>query len=35
VSAVEHALAPFGVGIEEYPMTPARLFGLLAERTKA
>ena len=29
VSAVEHALAPFGVRIEEYPMTPARLFKLL------
>ena len=26
VSAVEHALAPFGVRITEYPMTPARLF---------
>jgi aerobic carbon-monoxide dehydrogenase large subunit len=29
VSAVEHALAPFGVRIGEYPMTPARLFGWL------
>jgi len=29
VSAVEHALAPFGVRITEYPMTPARLFALL------
>ena len=29
VSAVEHALAPFGVRIAEYPMTPARLFALL------
>jgi carbon-monoxide dehydrogenase large subunit len=30
VSAIEHALAPFGVRIEEYPVTPARLFKLLA-----
>ena len=29
ISAVENALAPFGVRISEYPMTPARLFGLL------
>ena len=29
VSAVENALAPFGVRISEYPMTPARLFALL------
>ncbi len=29
VSAVENALSPFGVRIEEYPMTPARLFRLL------
>jgi carbon-monoxide dehydrogenase large subunit len=29
ISAVEHALAPFGVRIEEYPVTPARLFRLL------
>jgi carbon-monoxide dehydrogenase large subunit len=29
VSAVEHALAPFGVRITEYPLTPARLFALL------
>jgi carbon-monoxide dehydrogenase large subunit len=29
VSAVEHALAPFGVRITEYPMTPARLFELI------
>jgi carbon-monoxide dehydrogenase large subunit len=29
ISAVENALAPFGVRIGEYPMTPARLFGLL------
>ena len=29
ISAVENALAPFGVRIEEYPMTPARLFALL------
>jgi aerobic carbon-monoxide dehydrogenase large subunit len=30
VSAVESALAPFGVRISEYPVTPARLFALLA-----
>jgi aerobic carbon-monoxide dehydrogenase large subunit len=29
ISAIEHALAPFGVRIEEYPVTPARLFALL------
>jgi aerobic carbon-monoxide dehydrogenase large subunit len=29
ISAVEHALAPFGVRISEYPVTPARLFALL------
>jgi carbon-monoxide dehydrogenase large subunit len=29
VSAVEHALEPFGVRIAEYPITPARLFKLL------
>jgi carbon-monoxide dehydrogenase large subunit len=29
VSAVENALAPFGIRISEYPMTPARLFALL------
>jgi carbon-monoxide dehydrogenase large subunit len=29
ISAVENALAPFGVRISEYPVTPARLFGLL------
>jgi aerobic carbon-monoxide dehydrogenase large subunit len=29
ISAVENALAPFGVRIAEYPMTPARLFTLL------
>jgi carbon-monoxide dehydrogenase large subunit len=29
ISAVENALAPFGVRIEEYPVTPARLFALL------
>src|SRR5712691_2313446 len=34
VSAVEHALAPFRVRISEYPVTPARLFGLLAGREK-
>jgi len=30
VSAVEHALAPFGLRIEEYPMSPARLVGMIA-----
>jgi aerobic carbon-monoxide dehydrogenase large subunit len=29
ISAIEHALAPFDVRIEEYPVTPARLFALL------
>jgi carbon-monoxide dehydrogenase large subunit len=29
VSAIEDALSPFGVRIEEYPVTPARLFKLL------
>jgi aerobic carbon-monoxide dehydrogenase large subunit len=29
VSAIESALAPFGVWIAEYPVTPARLFKLL------
>ena len=29
VSAIENALAPFGVRIAEYPVTPARLFRLL------
>jgi carbon-monoxide dehydrogenase large subunit len=29
ISAVENALAPFGVRISEYPVTPARLFALL------
>ena len=31
ISAIENALAPFRVRIEEYPVTPARLFGLLGE----
>jgi aerobic carbon-monoxide dehydrogenase large subunit len=31
VSAIENALAPFGVRITEYPVTPARLFALLRE----
>jgi carbon-monoxide dehydrogenase large subunit len=30
VSAIESALSPFGVRISEYPVTPARLFALLA-----
>jgi carbon-monoxide dehydrogenase large subunit len=29
ISAVEDALSPFGVRIEEYPLTPSRLFALL------
>jgi carbon-monoxide dehydrogenase large subunit len=33
VSAIEHALAPFGVRIEEYPVTPARLFALIDGRS--
>ena len=32
VSAIEHALEPFGVRIEEYPVTPARLFALIDGR---
>jgi carbon-monoxide dehydrogenase large subunit len=35
VSAVEHALEPFGVRISEYPVTPARLFALLSHARKA
>ena len=34
VSAIESALAPFGVRISDYPVTPARLFALLAGRQK-
>ena len=34
VSAVENALAPFGVRITEYPMTPARLLGLIKARDR-
>jgi carbon-monoxide dehydrogenase large subunit len=30
VAAIEDALAPFGVAISEYPVTPARLFALIA-----
>ncbi len=30
ISAIENALSPFGVRIEEYPVTPTRLFQLLA-----
>ena len=30
ISAIENALSPFGVHIDEYPVTPARLFSLLA-----
>jgi aerobic carbon-monoxide dehydrogenase large subunit len=35
VSAVENALASFGVKIEEYPVTPARLYSLLAGRIRS
>ena len=35
VSAIEHALAPFGVRISEYPVTPARLFALLPAEQEA
>jgi carbon-monoxide dehydrogenase large subunit len=34
ISAVENALAPFGVRIGEYPVTPARLFALLSRADK-
>jgi aerobic carbon-monoxide dehydrogenase large subunit len=34
ISAVENALAPFGVRITEYPVTPARLFALLSGSDK-
>ncbi|HEY7662137.1 MAG TPA: xanthine dehydrogenase family protein molybdopterin-binding subunit [Xanthobacteraceae bacterium] len=34
VSAIENALAPFGVHISEYPVTPARLFALLQRARK-
>ena len=30
ISAIEHALSPFGIRIAEYPVTPARLFALLS-----
>jgi aerobic carbon-monoxide dehydrogenase large subunit len=33
ISAIENALSPFGVRIEEYPVTPARLFALLKKST--
>jgi carbon-monoxide dehydrogenase large subunit len=32
VSAVEHALAEFGIRIAEYPVTPAKLFALLSQK---
>ena len=35
VSAVENALEPFGVKIDEYPVTPARLHALLASRIRS
>jgi carbon-monoxide dehydrogenase large subunit len=31
VSAIENALAPFGIRIDAYPVTPARLYALLAK----
>ena len=34
ISAIENALAPFGVRIGEYPVTPARLFALLSSTGK-
>ena len=34
ISAVESALQPFGVRIGEYPLTPARLWGVLEEKVK-
>ncbi len=30
VAAIEHALSPLGVTIAEYPVTPAKLFGLIS-----
>jgi carbon-monoxide dehydrogenase large subunit len=35
VSAVENAIEPFGARITEYPVTPSRLFGLLAGKLRA
>jgi carbon-monoxide dehydrogenase large subunit len=35
VSAVENALSPFGVKINEYPVTPSRLFSLLSGRLRS
>jgi carbon-monoxide dehydrogenase large subunit len=35
VSAIENALAPFDVKIEEYPVTPSRLFSLLSARLRS
>jgi carbon-monoxide dehydrogenase large subunit len=35
ISAIENALSPFGVRIEEYPVTPARLFALLRKARHA
>jgi aerobic carbon-monoxide dehydrogenase large subunit len=32
VSAIENALSPFGIRVSEYPVTPAKLFALLAAR---
>jgi aerobic carbon-monoxide dehydrogenase large subunit len=34
VSAVENALAPFGVRIVEYPVTPSRLYSLISRRLR-
>ena len=33
ISAIENALSPFGVRIDEYPVTPSRLFRLLSGKT--
>jgi hypothetical protein len=35
VSAIENALSPFGVKINEYPVTPSRLFSLLSGRLRS
>jgi carbon-monoxide dehydrogenase large subunit len=35
VAAVENALAPFGIRVDETPILPARLFALLGRLTEA
>ena len=35
VSAIENALSPFGMKINEYPVTPSRLFSLLSGRQRS